>query len=304
MPSIIAPKAIATTVERVAVRLDAHGAAGVESQSDARRAARVHGRDRGLVERHGRCSRARAARSASRSGARAVELAVEPALGQPVRQPVDAVLHGRRCSRTAAPAGAARARPWGRRSAGSPLPPSLNTGRVLVPVSLLRRFTFPLRLVGARLGAGGERLAARRARRRRRRGACSPPCSAGRLVMQDRSLALATAQLAPGDRQVQVGVERRHGRRSRASTGSSRRASSADRAAPRRRRCSSARRRSSGRLVNLRAADDLGRWVDARLGPAADAVRARALRGAAPAGRGADPVDEGAAPDRGRPRER
>ena len=29
------------------------------------------------------------------------------------------------------------------------------------------------------------------------------------------------------------------------------------------------------RLVNLRAADDLGRWVDARLGPAADAVRAR-----------------------------
>src|SRR2546429_63156 len=61
---------------------------------------------------------------------------------------------------------------------------------------MLRRIAFPLRLVGARLGAGGQRSALVAA------GVAA--VLGGRLVMQDRSLALATTQLAPGDRQVQV----------------------------------------------------------------------------------------------------
>lgn len=71
-----------------------------------------------------------------------------------------------------------------------------------VPVSL-RRIAFPLRLVGARLASGGERallivlgVAAG--------AAVLAAVLGGRLVMQDRSLALATAQLQPADRQVQV----------------------------------------------------------------------------------------------------
>src|SRR4029077_5808389 len=96
-----------------------------------------------------------------------------------------------------------RAPPSGRRNEGSQLPRSLDTSRVPLPVLVLRRFTFPLRLVRARLGAGGRRVALVAA------GvvagaALVAAVLGGRLVMQDRSLALATAQLAPGARQGQV----------------------------------------------------------------------------------------------------
>src|SRR3954447_22099852 len=166
----------------------------------------------------------------------------------------------RRCSRTAAPAGAARARPWGRRSAGSPLPPSLDTSRVPVPVSLLRRFAFPLRLVGARLGAGGSRILLVVA------GivagaALLAAVLGGRLVMQDRSLALPSAQLPGGDGQVQVTwsgatdefsrLDRFVAPRVRSLTGQRPAAAMLFREASIQRR-----------LVYVRAADDLGRFVD------------------------------------------
>ena len=70
-------------------------------------------------------------------------------------------------------------------------------------MSQLVRITFPLRLVGARLGAGGERLVLV-ALGVVAGAAVLAAVLAGRLVMQDRALALATAQLAPGDREVQV----------------------------------------------------------------------------------------------------
>ena len=65
------------------------------------------------------------------------------------------------------------------------------------------RFTFPLRLARSRVASGGERallvavgvIAG---------AAVLAAVLAGRLVMQDRALAQATAQLAPGDREVQV----------------------------------------------------------------------------------------------------
>src|SRR5205085_4550814 len=67
-------------------------------------------------------------------------------------------------------------------------------------VTALRRTLYPLRLARARLGAGGERLAlvgvgiVAGA-------AVLAAVLAGRLVMQDRSLAETTARLAPADRQ-------------------------------------------------------------------------------------------------------
>src|SRR5205085_12512932 len=70
-------------------------------------------------------------------------------------------------------------------------------------VTALRRTLYPLRRARARLGAGGERLAlvgvgiVAGA-------AVLAAVLAGRLVMQDRSLAETTARLAPADRQVQV----------------------------------------------------------------------------------------------------
>ena len=67
----------------------------------------------------------------------------------------------------------------------------------------LRRLVFPLRLVGRRLGAGGERVVLV-AIGVVAGAAVLSAVLAGRLVMQDRALAQATAQLAPGDRQVQV----------------------------------------------------------------------------------------------------
>ena len=68
---------------------------------------------------------------------------------------------------------------------------------------VLRRITFPLRLVGARLAAGGERLALV-ALGIVAGAAVLAAVLAGRLVMQDRALQLAVGQLQPGDRTVQV----------------------------------------------------------------------------------------------------
>ena len=123
----------------------------------------------------------------------------------------------------------------------------------------LRRFAFPLRLVGARLRAGGERallialgVAAG--------AAVLAAVLGGRLVMQDRSLALATAQLQPADRQVQVtwsGAVDSFPRLNDEVVPQLRKVTGAEPAAAMLFRESSIQ----GRLVNLRAADGLGRYV-------------------------------------------
>ena len=126
-------------------------------------------------------------------------------------------------------------------------------------MTTLRRLAFPLRLVAARLGAGGERallvavgvVAG---------AAVLAAVLAGRLVMQDRALAESTAQLAPADRVVQVAWSgavdsfAQHDRfvapRIRSVTGQEPARAMLFREAS-----------VQGRLVNLRAADDLGRFV-------------------------------------------
>lgn len=125
---------------------------------------------------------------------------------------------------------------------------------------MFRRFSYPLGLVAARLRGGGGRLAlvgigvVAGA-------AVLAAVLAGRLVMQDRSLAVATAQLAPGDRQVQVtwsGSTDEFARlnayvapKIRALTGKQPAAAMLFREAS-----------IQQRLVYIRAADDLGRWVN------------------------------------------
>src|SRR5205823_5249544 len=119
---------------------------------------------------------------------------------------------------------------------------------------------FPLRLVGARLGAGGGRVALV-AGGVVAGAALLAAVLGGRLVMQDRSLALATAQLAPGDRDVQVTwsgaidefsrLDRFVSPRIEALTGERPAAAMLFREAS-----------IQQRLVNVRAADDLGRWVN------------------------------------------
>ena len=126
--------------------------------------------------------------------------------------------------------------------------------------SFLRRLGFPLRLVGARLSAGGERLTLV-AVGVIAGAAVLAAVLAGRLVMQDRSLAQATAQLAAGDRVVQVtwdgavsGTWSSQNRfvspRLRAVSGHAPAAAMLFREAS-----------IQGRLVNLRAANNLGRYV-------------------------------------------
>jgi hypothetical protein len=123
----------------------------------------------------------------------------------------------------------------------------------------IRRLAFPLRLVVARLGAGGERLllvavgvvAG---------AAVLAAVLGGRLVMQDRAVAQATAQLAPGDHEVAVAwsgatndftrLNRFVAPRVEAITGARPAAAMLFREAS-----------IQQRLVNLRAADDLGRYV-------------------------------------------
>ena len=127
-------------------------------------------------------------------------------------------------------------------------------------MSQLVRIMFPLRLVRARLGAGGERLVLV-AVGVVAGAAVLAAVLGGRLVMEDRSLALATAQLAPGDREVQIvwsGAVDRFSKLDatvspevRAVTGQQPVAAMLFREAS-----------IQGRLVNLRAADDLGRWVN------------------------------------------
>jgi hypothetical protein len=124
----------------------------------------------------------------------------------------------------------------------------------------LRRVGFPLRLVGARLRAGGERLALV-AVGVIAGAAVLAAVLAGRLVMQDRALAQATSQLAPGDRVVQVtwggaisgtwgSLDRFVAPRLGTVTGQPPAAAMLFREAS-----------IQGRLVNLRAANDIGRYV-------------------------------------------
>jgi hypothetical protein len=123
----------------------------------------------------------------------------------------------------------------------------------------LRRIAYPLGLVAARLRGGGSRLALV-AVGVVAGAAVLAAVLAGRLVMQDRALAQATAQLAPGDRQVQVTwsgatndfvrLDKFVAPTVRALTGDRPAAAMLFREAS-----------IQQRLVNLRAADDLGRWV-------------------------------------------
>jgi hypothetical protein len=124
---------------------------------------------------------------------------------------------------------------------------------------VLRRITFPLRLVGSRLGAGGGRLALV-ALGIVAGAAVLAAVLAGRLVMQDRALQLAVRQLQPADRTVQVvwsGAATSFGQldpkvtpKVEALTGEKPVAAMLFREAS-----------IQERLVNVRAADDVGKWV-------------------------------------------
>src|SRR6476659_929426 len=136
--------------------------------------------------------------------------------------------------------------------------PILDTSTL--PVVVLRRILFPLRLARARLGAGGERLllvavgvvAG---------AAVLAAVLAGRLVMQDRALVQAAHALSPGDREVQVvwsgatdqfaQLNRLVAPRMTALTGEHPVAAMLFRESS-----------IQGRLVNVRAADDLNRYVN------------------------------------------
>ncbi|MDP9286453.1 MAG: hypothetical protein M3P41_16075, partial [Actinomycetota bacterium] len=126
--------------------------------------------------------------------------------------------------------------------------------------SSLRRLGFPLRLAGARLGAGGGRVAlvgvgviagA----------AVLAAVLAGRLVMQDRALAQASSRLAPADRVVQVtwsgAISGTWGSLDRFVAPRMRTVSREPPAAAMLFREASIQRR----LVNLRAVNDIGRYV-------------------------------------------
>lgn len=126
-------------------------------------------------------------------------------------------------------------------------------------MSQLRRLAFPLRLVAARLTTGGQRLALV-ALGVVAGAAVLAAVLAGRLVMQDRALEQATAQLQPGDRQVTVawsGAENTFARLNRFVTPRVHEITGHDPSAAMLFREASIQQR----LVNLRAADDLNRWV-------------------------------------------
>jgi hypothetical protein len=125
---------------------------------------------------------------------------------------------------------------------------------------VLRRLAFPFGLVGARLRAGGSRLALV-ALGVVAGSAVLAAVLGGRLVMQDRALAQALAQLQPADRTVQVAwdgtdaqvwpsLDRLVAPRLQTLTGH-----------PPARAMLFREASIQGRLVNLRAADDLGRYV-------------------------------------------
>jgi hypothetical protein len=124
----------------------------------------------------------------------------------------------------------------------------------------LRRAAYPLRLAGARLASGGERLALI-AIGIVAGAAVLAAVLAGKLVMQDRALAQATAKLAPADRQITVAwfgaVGDTWRQLDREVT-----AGLQDATGRKPVRAMLFREASiQGRLVNLRAADDLARWV-------------------------------------------
>jgi hypothetical protein len=126
-------------------------------------------------------------------------------------------------------------------------------------VSQLVRITYPLRLVRARLGAGGERVVLV-AIGVVAGAAVLAAVLAGRLVMQDRALALATAQLSPGDREVQIvwsGAVDRFSQLDATVSPTVRSVTGQQPASAMLFREASIQ----GRLVNLRAANDLGRFV-------------------------------------------
>ena len=128
-------------------------------------------------------------------------------------------------------------------------------------MNTFRRFVFPVRLARARLGAGGERLALVAVGIVAGSAALAAVLS-GRLVMQDRSLAQATAQLAPADRSLEVAWFG-------ALSGNWRALDREVSAALGRDSVRAMLYRESqigGRLVNLRAADGLGRFVRLRSG--------------------------------------
>ena len=121
------------------------------------------------------------------------------------------------------------------------------------------RFTFPLRLARARLAAGGER-ALLVAAGVIAGSAVLAAVLGGRLVMQDRSLAQTTARLAPGDREVSVvwsGASDSFTRLDRFVTPRVEQLTGSRPAAAMLFREASVQ----GRLVNLRAADDLASQV-------------------------------------------
>ena len=124
---------------------------------------------------------------------------------------------------------------------------------------VLRRILFPLRLAGARLSAGGERLALV-AVGVVAGAAVLAAVLAGRLVMQDRALVQSARALSPGDREVAVvwsgatdqfaSLDRLVRPRMTALTGEQPVAAMLFRESS-----------IQKRLVNVRAADDLGRYV-------------------------------------------
>jgi hypothetical protein len=192
-------------------------------------------------------------------GACARELAFEPTLGEPVREPVDPVLD----------VGTVHEELHLAKRLGGSLRDvvartqfvvcvRLDTGILPLLVSL-RHIAYPLRLVGARLRAGGERLVLV-AVGVVAGAAVLAAVLAGRLVMQDRALAQATARLDPADRTVQV----TWGGASDSFAGLNRGvAPTMARVLGERPVAAMLFREASvqQRLVNLRAADDLGRWV-------------------------------------------
>jgi hypothetical protein len=125
----------------------------------------------------------------------------------------------------------------------------------------LRRILFPFRLARARLGAGGERLLLVAVGIVAGSAAIAAVLS-GRLVMQDRSLAQATAALAPADRSIEVAW---FGALSGSWPTLDREVTTALGTEPVR---AMLYRESQidGRLVNLRAANGLARYVHLRSG--------------------------------------
>jgi len=128
-------------------------------------------------------------------------------------------------------------------------------------VIALRRILFPFRLARSRLGAGGERLLLVAVGIVAGSAALAAVLS-GRLVMQDRSLAQATARLAPGDRSLEVAWFGAFGGNWRSLD------RTVTKALPREPVRAMLYRESQidGRLVNLRAANDVSRFVRLRSG--------------------------------------